>query len=255
MTRVPFDERLHPGMALSIDPELAGRPGDIVPLVRTVQAIQTYDLPHNDGYRWSLLILTSLEDDIGVTQQLGEILTKLKLDLPSDDVVDNHIITRLKNVLESGMPDVEDALILHSRIENLLSRAHNLKKLPSTLCHIDINPFNVIIDYSTPPRIKGLLPYGINAYQIRLIARKRVDYPESETAVAIVMTLWMAFWKTFTDGITSPELKAAILDSMSIGLILFPHFFEGTGISKAEQIQDVVARLNWLEEMYRPLCT
>ncbi|KAJ3860719.1 hypothetical protein EV359DRAFT_48605, partial [Lentinula novae-zelandiae] len=107
---------------------------------------------------------------IGVTQQLGEILAKLKLDLPSDDIVDNHIIPRLENVLENGMPDVEDAVILRSRIENLLSRAHNLEKFPLTLFHIDINPFNVIIDCSTPPRIKGLieegvtlLPYGINA--------------------------------------------------------------------------------------------
>ncbi|KAJ3914014.1 hypothetical protein F5877DRAFT_83218 [Lentinula edodes] len=87
-----------------------GRPGDIVPLVRTAQATQTYHaygMPQIDGYRWSPLILTSLEDDIGVTQQLGEILTKLKLDLPSDDVVDNHIIPRLENVLENGIPDVE----------------------------------------------------------------------------------------------------------------------------------------------------
>ncbi|KAJ3897977.1 hypothetical protein F5879DRAFT_769032, partial [Lentinula edodes] len=154
-----------------------GRLGNIVPLVRTVQATQTY---HAYGYALNRRVsvesvLTSLEDDIGVTQQLGEILTKLKLDLPNDDVVINHIIP-----------------------------PHNLQKLPLTLCHIDINPFNVIID-STPPRIKGLidwegvtlLPYGINAYQIRLIAvvnRKRVDYPESETAVPIAM----AFWKTFT---------------------------------------------------------
>ncbi|KAJ4473427.1 hypothetical protein C8J55DRAFT_379031, partial [Lentinula edodes] len=123
-----------------------GRLGDIVPLVRTVQETQThhaYGMPYIDGYRWSPLILTSLEDDIGVTQQLGEILTKLKLDLPNDDVVINHIIPRLENVLENGMPDVEDAVILRSRIENLLSRAHNLEKLPLTFCHIDINPFNV----------------------------------------------------------------------------------------------------------------
>ncbi|KAJ4473428.1 hypothetical protein C8J55DRAFT_519483 [Lentinula edodes] len=118
----------------------------------------------------------------------------------------------------------------------------------------------VIIDYS-PPRIKGLidwegvtlLPYSINAYQIRLIAvvnHKRVNYPESETALPIAR----AFWKTFTAGITSSELKAGMLDSMSTGVILFPHFFEGTGIPNAEQVQNAVAHLDWLE-MYRPLCT
>ncbi|KAJ3886499.1 hypothetical protein GG344DRAFT_90864 [Lentinula edodes] len=203
-----------------VDPELIalarGRLGNIVPLVRTVQATQTY---HAYGYALNRRVsvesvLTSLEDDIGVTQQLGEILTKLKLDLPSDDVVIDHIIPRLENVLENGMPDVGDA---------------------------------VIID-STPPRIKGLidwegvthLPYGVNAYQIRLIAvvnRKCVDYPESETALPIAM----AFWKTFTAGISRTQSCCTR--------------FHGTGIPKAEQVQNAVARLDWLEEIYQPLCT
>ncbi|KAH7870380.1 uncharacterized protein C8R40DRAFT_1163155 [Lentinula edodes] len=282
MPRVPFDESLHPASsvvptafknltadeALSAARSFAGEYYSQSPLTSIVPhddqgcgsstfvviyadgtkaVIQLHDSPatqtyHAYGYALNRRVsvesvLTSLEDDIGVTQQLGEILTKLKLDLPNDDVVINHIIPRLENVLENGMPDVEDAVIL----------PHNLQKLPLTLCHIDINPFNVIID-STPPRIKGLidwegvtlLPYGINAYQIRLIAvvnRKRVDYPESETAQ------------------NSKLLKAAVLDSMSIGLILSPYFFEGTGIPKEEQVQNAVARLDWLEEIYQPLCT
>jgi len=118
----------------------------------------------------------------------------------------------------------------------------------------------VILDESNPPNIVGLLdwegvtllPFGMNAYQIRLIAvinRQRVDYPDSKSAIPIAM----AFWDSLTAHI-APELKAHVLDAMSIGLVLIGEFFEGQGVPTAEMLQNAVDRLDWLEEMYRPHC-
>ena len=97
-----------------------------------------------------------------------------------------------------------------------------------------------------------ILPFGMNAYQIRLISvinRKGVDYLVPTTAVPIAM----AFWDSFTKDI-EPELKGAVLDAMCIGLILLCEFFEGFGTPSKDMVQNTVARLDWLEELYRPLC-
>ena len=115
------------------------------------------------------------------------------------------------------------------------------------------------MDRSNLPRIVGLidwegvtlLPFGMNAYQIRFIAvinRQRVDYPEPESALPIAL----AFWDSLTADI-GPKLKGVVLDTMCIGLILMCVLYEGQGVSTAETLQNAVARLDWLE-VYRPLC-
>jgi hypothetical protein len=118
----------------------------------------------------------------------------------------------------------------------------------------------VILDETDPTRIVGLidwegatlLPFGMNAYQIRFIAvinRQRVDYPDPKSAIPIAM----AFWDSFTVQI-APKLKHAVVDAMCIGLILLCEFYEGQGVPNALSLQNAVARLDWLEEIYRPLC-
>jgi len=118
----------------------------------------------------------------------------------------------------------------------------------------------VILDETDPTRIVGLidwegatlLPFGMNAYQIRFIAvinRQRVDYPDPKSAIPIAM----AFWDSFTVQI-APKLKHTVVDAMCIGLILLCEFYEGQGVPNALSLQNAVARLDWLEEIYRPLC-
>lgn len=93
----------------------------------------------------------------------------------------------------------------------------------------------------------------MNAYQIRFYAvinRQLVDYPEDDTAVPIAL----AFWESLTAHITSSEIKAAVVDSMCIGLILFAEFYEGQGVPEPKMAQNTLARLDWLENIYKPLC-
>ncbi len=92
----------------------------------------------------------------------------------------------------------------------------------------------------------------MNAYQIRLIAVlncQGVDCPDPSTATPIAI----AFWHALTHDVES-ELKGAVLDAICIGMVLFCEFHENLGISTNEGLQNTVARLDWLEEMYRPLC-
>ncbi|KAE9398207.1 hypothetical protein BT96DRAFT_920976 [Gymnopus androsaceus JB14] len=226
-----------------------GKLGNVVPLVCAVTATKSlfaYGMPFIDGSRWEPLCETSLKDDISIAAHLGSLLSNLKLDLPSDEVL----------VLSNGMPDLENAALLQSCIERLLSRAQNLKKLPLTLCHADLHSWNIIIDNSTPRNIAGLIDWESitlltlwyeripNFDSIAVINRQLVDYPEDDTAVPIAL----AFWESLTAHITSSEIKAAVVDSMCIGLIL------GQGVPEPKMAQNTLARLDWLENIYKPLC-
>ena len=258
-----------------------GMLGDIVPLVKAVKSDETmgaYGMPLIPGTRWEPLIMTSLEDDVAIVAQFGSILARCRMDGTSSDAIVKHsIIPRLQSIIRNDLPALEgDYPLLRPRLEGLLARADNLKQLPLSVTHLDPNPFNVsptnclltnpqptqviIDDSSSPPKITGfidwelatVLPFGMNAYQIRLIAvlnRKRVDCPDPATATPLAM----AFWNAFTKDV-EPQLKGAVLDAMSIGLILFCEFYEGVGTPSKEGVQNTVARLDWLEEMYRPLC-
>ncbi|CAG7850045.1 SubName: Full=Uncharacterized protein {ECO:0000313/EMBL:CCA72780.1} [Serendipita indica DSM 11827] len=239
--------------------------GDIVPLVRAVKASHTmfaYGMRFIQGSRWEPLIITSLKEDMNIAGQLGSILAKCRLGGTTSEAIINYtIVPRLESIIRDQLPSLEDK---HPRLrgwfERLLARAPNVKRLPLTLTHIDVNPFNVIVDESSPPQIVGLidwqgatiLPFAMNAYQIRLIAvlnRQGIDCPDSTTATPIAT----AFWQTLTQDIDT-ELKGAVLDAMSIGMILFCDFHEDLGIPPERILQNTVARLDWLEEIYRPLC-
>ena len=124
--------------------------GDIVPLARAVKSSQTmwaFGMPFIPGVRWEPLIVTSLEEDVAITAEYGSILAKCRLTAITaarEAIVEHQIIPRLKAIIQNDIPILEgDYPSLRAHLENLLSRAHGLKRLPLALTHTDPNPFNV----------------------------------------------------------------------------------------------------------------
>ena len=117
----------------------------------------------------------------------------------------------------------------------------------------------MLIACQGPPRPIGLLdwdlsrylPFGIDRAQIRymsVINRDLVDCPE-EPGLAMVAT---SFWNTLTANLAA-DLKGYVVDAMKVGLIICLEFPEGCGKLKVRDIQNVEKRLQWFEEVFRPL--
>jgi len=101
-----------------------------------------------------------------------------------------------------------------------------------------------------------LLPFGMNAYEIRFFSvaiRNMEDCPgPSAEPMAI------AFWEALTANI-EPERRGDVLDSISIGFVVLGMFFDRFGEAdftdvRMKNLQNLVSRLDWLERLYRPLC-
>lgn len=136
--------------------------------------------------------------------------------------------------------------------------ADGLKALPLSLCHIDINIMNIILDEGT--NIIGLvdweqaqlLPVGMNAWCIRYLSVPISGGVDQIAEKSQPMAL--AFWRGFADSLPPHlhNLKDRIIDSMFIGLVLFL-FAEGIEVRQSE-VRMVLKRLDWIESTFRPLC-
>ena len=69
---------------------------------------------------------------------LGEALSRCVVGPDSSEVVESYIIPRLQTVLHENIPSVR-------LVEELILIAPNLKKLPLSLSHVDLNATNVSI--------------------------------------------------------------------------------------------------------------
>jgi hypothetical protein len=101
-------------------------------------------------------------------------------------IVNGYIIPRLGRIVSKERMPAE----LKARIKSLIPVAEGLKALPLSLCHIDINHMNVIVDENA--NIAGLVDWeqaqlllvGMNTWCIRYLSvpnKKRVDYPDEHT--------------------------------------------------------------------------
>jgi len=210
-----------------------------------------------------------MEEDAAVASQLATILTRCSLPISSDTVVDNYVIPRLDRLIR--LVETED--VLFKRVDKELrlkyleclkavrAKAPGLKELDLILCHPDPNPFNIIIDESSPPNIVGLvdwentqfLPFGMNAYQIRLIAV--LNQNRRDVVSKAAKPIGLAFWNSLTARIPDNH-KSAVLDSMKIGLFLVGEFGEEMNeLAFVPLYMEVlIERLDWFEELFRPLC-
>ena len=104
----------------------------------------------------------------------------------SAGIVYDYVIPRLGRIVSKERTPAK----LKARIESLIPVAEGLKSLPLSLCHIDINQMNVIVDENA--NIAGLvdweqaqlLPVGMNTWCIRYLSvpnRNRADYPNEHT--------------------------------------------------------------------------
>jgi hypothetical protein len=118
----------------------------------------------------------------------------------------------------------------------------------------------ILIASEGPPQLIGLLdwelskhlPFGIDGARIRymsVINRDRVDCPEEPGSTIIATSFWNALTKNL-----AADYKNYVVDAMKVGLIIyleFPELWE----RELRDIQNAENRLQWFEDVFRPLCT
>ncbi|KXN82017.1 hypothetical protein AN958_03315 [Leucoagaricus sp. SymC.cos] len=103
-----------------------------------------YIMDYIDGSMWNSALGAwpdSWDDDAAIARQLGEALSRCIVGPDSSEVVETYVIPRLQTVLCENIPS--DRLELRRSVEKLISIAPNLKKLPLSLSHVDLNTSNV----------------------------------------------------------------------------------------------------------------
>ncbi|KIM49744.1 hypothetical protein M413DRAFT_15624 [Hebeloma cylindrosporum] len=103
-----------------------------------------YIMNYIDGSMWNSALGAwpgAWDDDAAIAGQLGDALSHCIVGPDSSEVVESYIIPRLKTVLLESIPP--DRLELRRSVEELISIAPNLKKLPLALSHLDLNATNV----------------------------------------------------------------------------------------------------------------
>ena len=95
----------------------------------------------------------------------------------------------------------------------------------------------------------------MNAYQIRLIAV--LNQNRRDVVSEAAKPIGLAFWNSLTARIPDDH-KSAVLDSMKIGLFLLGEFDEDLRMNELAftplYMERLIERLDWLEELFRPLC-
>ncbi|KAF5369725.1 hypothetical protein D9757_011994 [Collybiopsis confluens] len=242
--------------------------GNLVPKIEEKKSADislhqhVYIMNYIDGEMWNSALGAwpgAWEDDAAVAGQLGEALSRCIVGPDSSEAVESYIIPRLQTVLNENIPS--DRPELRKSVEELLESAHNLNKLPLSLSHVDLNATNMLIAKRGPPQLIGILdwdlsrylPFGIDAAQIRYMAvinRDRVDYP-TEPSSTMVAT---SFWKALTANLDF-DLREYVVDAMKVGVIIYLEFPEGCGEREKREIQNAEKRLQWFDDVFRPLCS
>ena len=117
----------------------------------------------------------------------------------------------------------------------------------------------MLIASQGPPRLVGLLdwelstylPFGVDAAQIRymsVINRDRADCPEEPGSTMVATSFWNAFTRDL-----DADLKDYVVDAMKVGVIIYLEFPEGCGQREAREIQNAENRLQWFDDVFRPV--
>ena len=122
--------------------------GTLVPTIEkstdTSVSAHVYIMNYIDGVMWNSALGAwpgAWEDDATIAGQLGEALSRCIVGPDSSEVVESYVIPRLQTVLRENIPS--ERFELHRSVEELISIAPNLRKLPLSLSHVDLNATNV----------------------------------------------------------------------------------------------------------------
>ena len=196
----------------------------------------------------------TIQENARVALQVGRVIALCALRMDSSGMVDRYIVPRLRQIIsKTKMPKK-----LRTRIQEVLALADGVKALPLSLCHIDINSMNIILDENANIvglvdwELAQLLPVGMNAWCIRYLAvptTRGVDrLAEKSQPMAV------AFWQEFMGSLPAHlfALKEKIVDSMLIGMVLFSII---EGLETRDSVMHMLPeRLDWIESTFRPLC-
>ncbi|KAF8968955.1 hypothetical protein BDZ97DRAFT_1654278, partial [Flammula alnicola] len=222
--------------------------GNIVPVVVDLKATKTshaYGQPHVSGERWDPLQWTSVEEDSDISSQLTSIFACCSVHLESLTAVDTYIIPPFDNIIllvsSEDPPFKATPRELHA---TYLSRLQGLQDWAN-------NPRHRLLDWEHAM----FLPVGMNGFEIRFIAVLNMQSRDvmSEAATPIIL----ACWNTLITGI--PDEHKHVVDSMEIGLVLLAEYPDKLDplheeIPTSLTMENLIQRLDWFEEVFRPLC-
>jgi len=63
-----------------------------------------------------------------------------------------------------------------------------------------------------------------------------------------------SFWNAFTANLAA-DFKDYVVDAMKVGLIIYLEFPEGCGKREERDIQNAEKRLQWFDDVFKPLCS
>ncbi|KAK1226978.1 hypothetical protein PQX77_010046 [Marasmius sp. AFHP31] len=231
--------------------------GPVVPDIhaaKSTEAYFAYVAPLIPGQIWSDCDL-SMNEDVSIVTQVARLLRKCSLGIDSSGTVDHYILPRLQKILEKEIFPNDD---IRARIEKLCGLTDQLKKLPLTLCHIDVNARNIVVKKDQDVEIVGLLdweqaslmPFGMSAWCIRFLSvpiRRMKDYPTERT-----QPMAEAFWKELAMDL-SIESQRALIIAMQVGYVLISVYFEGSDPSP-DTLSTFTERFDWFEGLFGPFC-
>jgi len=200
---------------------------------------------------------TTVAEDARISSQIGNLISKCSLEFDSTGLVERYVIPRLQLIV--AKEDLSDPAI-KTRIEGLISKANDLKSLPLSLCHWDINSRNILLDDNQD--VTGLidweaailLPLGMNTWCIRFLAvpithgrdAPIVDGPDRISDGARAMA--RGFWDGLVQNIPS-KLKRNVVTAMEVGMVL--QTFHGLG---EPDLGYFTERMDWIPKTFEPFC-
>lgn len=81
-----------------------------------------------------------MAEDVRISSQIGNLISKCSLKFDNTGLVERYVIPRLQLIV--AKEELSDPAV-KARIEGLVSKVNDLKSLPLSVCHWDINSRNV----------------------------------------------------------------------------------------------------------------
>ncbi|KAK0434541.1 uncharacterized protein EV420DRAFT_1282482 [Desarmillaria tabescens] len=202
----------------------------------------------------------SADEELSICAEIAQLLTRCSLGVSSTAVVDGYVVPRLQKILE--VEDFSDTPEARRRLEGLLNpeRVAGLKSLPLSLCHIDVNHRNILVD--NDKHVCGLidweqanlLPLAMNTWCIRFLSVPIAGgkHLPNERTIPIAEAFWGAFITGLPPSHRSPTHKRSVLTTMQVGLAIIHHF--GDYCVVRTNLQEFVDIFDWLEDTFSKMC-
>ncbi|KAI9820413.1 MAG: hypothetical protein M1826_000939 [Phylliscum demangeonii] len=163
-----------------------------------------------------------------VARSLGRVLAQGVVGGTSEEVIESHVLPKLRALLESGHAEIQP---FAAQIQRLIDDAHRLDPLPLQIAHLDLNQLDIMV--TEEGEVSGLVdwelsppptPFGMGCSRILSLAGRYRDRKYSEREEFQEME--RGFWEEMVGhapATVQPTLRAhpeAVQIGVRIGTVL-----------------------------------